>query len=76
MDTRQDKYQLQWGKTESSVTVISGKTSKLESRKYNQMIYTGTADSVDLCDAGCTDCRVGHYELYDLFEIYQCVSRD
>ena len=57
------------------MTVISGKTSKLESRKYNEMIYTGTADS-DKCDAGCTDCRVGYYALYDLFDIYQCVSRD
>ena len=73
VDSRLDRYQLQWGKTESSVTVVSGKTAKLESRKYNEMIYDSVAD-LDKCGAGCTDCRKGHYALYDLFPIYQCVG--
>ena len=73
VDSRLDIYQLQWGKTESSVVSVSGYTSKYESRKINEMVYDGKADSNDKCFEGCADCRKGHYSLYPKYDVYQCV---
>ena len=74
VDSRLDIYQLQWGKTDSSVTTVSGYTAKFESRKVNEMILDGVADSTDKCHESCKDCRTGHYSLYPNYQLYQCVS--
>lgn len=59
---------------DATITSLDARITVLENTKINEMILDGPAENLEMCFAGCSDCRKGYYSLYPAFPIYQCVD--
>ena len=74
VDVRMTELEASKVELDAEVAAIDVRVTTLEGVKVNEMILDGPAETLEMCFAGCSDCRKGYYSSYPNFPIYQCVD--